>query len=130
MKSTHRAPHIHVGRITLTALATACLGLMLSPARAAGPDPAYEPVAQLVQYGDLNLNTHEGIAQLYQRIETAASYVCGSDTRSLADWSHARTCAKASVSRAVAKIDNAALTALHTRKTGRLIKRRALLSKR
>lgn len=132
MSSTHNAPHVPVSVITLTALATACLGLMLSPARAANPDPAYAPVAQLVQYSDLNLNSHQGIAQLYQRIEAAARDVCAGDSgsRSLADWSQARICARASASRAVAQIDNAALTAFYTKQTGRLIDRRALLAKR
>lgn len=132
MKTTHTAPHVHVARITLSALATACLALVVSPARAAPPDLAYESVSQLVQYGDLNLNTHEGIVRLYQRIEGAARVVCSSDTdtRSLTDWSHARTCATASVSSAVAKIGNAALTDLYTRQTGRVIERRTLLSKR
>lgn len=132
MRSTRKAPHVPVSGITLTAFATVCLGLMLSPARAANPDPAYAPVSQLVQYNDLNLSSNQGIARLYQRIEAAARYVCGSDSgsRSLSDWSQARTCAKTSVSRAVATIDNAALTAFYTKETGRLIDRRALLAKR
>lgn len=132
MKSTRTAPHIPVRSITLAALATVGLGLAFSPARAANPDLAYMPVSQRVQYGDLNLNSHDGISQLYQRLQAAAAQVCGTDsgTRSLADWSQARTCAKASASRAVAQINNAALTAFYTRKTGLLIDRRALLAKR
>ena len=132
MKSTHNASRGPVSSIALAALATVCLGLTLSPARAANPDPAYEPVSQTVPYSDLNLNSHQGIVQLYQRIEAAARDVCATDhgTRSLADWSQARTCASTSVSRAVAKIDNAALTAFYTKRTGRLIDRRALLAKR
>lgn len=132
MKSTHTAPRVHVSDITLTALAALGLGLIFSPARAANPDPVYEPVSQLVRYSDLNLNSHEGIAQLDQRIEAAARDVCGGDTdsRSLANWSQARTCAKTSASRAVAQIDNAALTAFYTKKTGRFIDRRVRLAKR
>ena len=132
MKSTHDASPVPVSGITLAALATVCLGLALAPARAADPDPAYEPASQLVQYSDLNLNSHQGIARLYQRIEAAAKGVCASDgrTRSLAEWSQARTCAIASVARAVAQVDNAALTAFYTQKTGRLIDRRTLLAKR
>ena len=132
MKSIHHAPLVPFSGIAVTLLTAACLGLTLAPARAADPDPAYAPVSQLVQYSDLNLNSHEGIARLYQRIESAAREVCASDrsTRALADWSQARSCAKASLSRAVAQIDNAALTAFYTQKTGRLIDRRALLAKR
>jgi len=132
MRSIRKAPHVPVSGIALTALAAACLGLMLSPARAANPDPAYAPVSQLVRYSDLNLSSHQGVARLYQRIEAAARYVCGSDSgsRSLTDWSQARACAETSASRAVATIDNAALTAFYTKETGRLIDRRALLAKR
>ncbi|MGH8170410.1 MAG: UrcA family protein [Steroidobacteraceae bacterium] len=132
MKSIRTAPHIPVCSITLTALAAVGLGLAFSPARAANPDLAYMPVSQPVQYSDLNLNSHDGISRLYQRIQAAATQVCGtdSDTRSLADWSQARTCAKASAARAVAQINNAALTALYTKKTGLLINRRTLLAKR
>ncbi|HEV7135520.1 MAG TPA: UrcA family protein [Steroidobacteraceae bacterium] len=132
MTSKRTAPLFHVSRIALTALATLGLALALSPARAANPDPAYEPVSQLVQYSDINLNSHQGIARLYQLIDAAARDVCASEssTRALAEWSQARACLKAAVSSAVAQIDNAALTAFYTKKTGRLIDRRALLAKR
>lgn len=132
MKSAHTAPCISLSGISLAALAVAALGPAFAPAWAANPDPAYEPVAQLVQYRDLNLNSQEGIAQLYQRIDAASRTVCGTDSgrASLADWSQARACASASASRAVAQIDNAALTAFYTKRTGRTIDRRALLAKR
>lgn len=132
MKSTHTAPRVHVCGIYLTALATLGLGLALSPARAANPDPAYTQVAQRVQYGDLNLASRAGIAQLYQRIEAASTEVCTSDSSngSLAEWSRSRACAEDSASRAVAQIDNVALTAFYTKKTGLRIDRRRLLAKR
>lgn len=132
MKSTRSAPRIPVCSITLAALATVGLGLAFSPARAANPDLTYTPVSQSVQYSDLNLDSNDGISRLYQRIQAAATQVCGTDsgTRSLADWSQARTCAKASASRAVAEINNAALTAFYTKKTGLIIDRRTLLAKR
>lgn len=134
MKSTHTAPRVHVSGIYLAALATVGLGLAFSAARAATADPAYTPVAQRVQYSDLNLASHEGIARLYQRIEAASKKVCDSDSdsgnRSLAEWSRSRACAKDSASRAVALIDNAALTAFYTKTTGLRIDRRALLAKR
>src|SRR5690348_3274462 len=99
MKSTRSAPRTRVCSVTLTALATVSLAVMLSPVLAADPATGYEPVSQLVQYSDLNLNSQQGIAQLYQRIDSAARDVCGDDsrTRSLADWSQARSCAKGSI---------------------------------
>ncbi len=132
MKSTRSAPRIRVCSVTLAALTTVGLGLAFSPARAANPDPAYTPVSQHVQYSDLNLNSRGGVSRLYQRIEEAATEVCSTESgaRSLAEWSHARTCAKASASRAVAEINIAALTAFYTRKTGLRIDRRTLLAKR
>lgn len=55
------------------AVALAVLAVSPAAVQAASFDQASVKVA----YGDLNLSTHEGQAQLQSRIERAASVVCG-----------------------------------------------------
>ena len=64
-----------------------------------------------VNFGDLNLSSSEGIATLYQRIESAVRLACKDR---LAPWS--RRCYDATIEDAVAKIDQPQLTALHIAK--------------
>jgi len=64
-----------------------------------------------VNFGDLDLSSSEGIATLYQRIESAARLVCKDR---LAPWS--RRCYDATIEDAVATIDQPQLTALHSAK--------------
>ena len=64
-----------------------------------------------VNFGDLDLSSSEGIATLYQRIESAARLVCKDR---LAPWS--RRCYDATIGDAVATIDQPQLTALHSAK--------------
>jgi len=77
--------------------------------------------ATTVRFDDLNLAGKAGAETLYKRLELAARRVCGAretgsvflhDTR---DWER---CQADALQRAVARIDNIHLTAVHQRHTG------------
>ncbi|MHB1871936.1 MAG: UrcA family protein [Steroidobacteraceae bacterium] len=105
----------------LATLAAASLPLISPPSRAADPPPGAQPSAQTIHYADLDLNSNAGVAQLYQRILTAAAALCDeSSAPSLEAWSSARACRSESVARAVETIGNPKLAALHLRKAAQL----------
>jgi UrcA family protein len=116
----------------LTLLAAASLPFLTTPSRAAPPMSAEEPTTLTVQFGDLNLRSREGIAQLYQRLAVAAGQVCGadSDTRSLANWSQVRFCTRQSMARAVAAVGIPELFAFYAQRTGHPLDSKILLTKR
>ena len=93
---------------------------LVEPAFAAAAAEA--PPAQTVRYGDLDLNTPEGVARLYQRIEIAASDVCRpaqdpvSVSRMLSTaW---KECFYHSIARAVKAVHNDKLSAYHWDRIG------------
>ncbi len=114
MNATPASTRIGV-RALLAGMVSACLGLGATISHAAD-----EPRTTVVQYGDLNLASPQGIQRLYQRIAAAANAVCDSrDHRSLQAFAHDRSCKTASIARAVAAVGRPELTALHAAKTGR-----------
>jgi len=77
--------------------------------------------ATTVRFDDLNLDRKAGAVTLYERLETAARRVCGAresgsvfihDTR---DWER---CQADALQRAVERIDNTHLNAVHQHHTG------------
>lgn len=104
----------------LAILAVACLAIASQSIRAADLPANSEPVKTTVTFGDLNLGHSEGVEQLYRRIAGAAQRVCGSlDGRSVRENLQFSVCLKQSIARAVAAVDQPALTALQATKTGR-----------
>jgi UrcA family protein len=68
----------------------------------------------VVKYGDLNLASEAGVANLLSRIRNAAESVCGQqETRILALRGHYVACVEEAVSRTVAAVDDARLTSFH-----------------
>ena len=108
----------HRTRRTVAALA---LGMTTAlTAVAAQADPPTVVAAKfhesvVVRYDDLNLATAAGAQALYARISAAADRACGGapDIRELRQHQSYRTCVDESVERAVKKVDNARLQALH-----------------
>jgi UrcA family protein len=93
-----------------TAIAAACMTSFA--ADATEPASTDEVLKKVVNYGDLNLDRPEGIAALYRRVSNAAARVCAPfESRELSQLSAWRTCVNGSISRAVAKINLASLTA-------------------
>lgn len=132
MTSTGTYLHRPVRPLILASLAAIPLCFLASPSQAAPPSPGEEPAAITVQFADLNLQSRDGLEQLYTRIVAAAKEVCGesTDTRPLANWSQVRMCTRQSIARAVATVGIPELIALYARKNGRPIDNKVLLTKR
>jgi UrcA family protein len=80
----------------------------------AGPATArtMEPATHEVRYGDLNLASEDGLAQLHRRINAAARRVCGSaDPRDLNMVQATNDCRKAALADAAPKIELAVANA-------------------
>jgi UrcA family protein len=87
----------------------------------AGPDasPRYDDV--VVRYADLNLNSVEGAKVLYARLSEAAERACGQEPswRELKAMREYRACYDRTLQKAVDKVSNAGVQALHdVRKDG------------
>jgi UrcA family protein len=118
MNATHTFPGKRITCFVLAALATAFLAVTSTAVHAADTSGS-EPTKKTVTYGDLNLANPQGVEQLYQRVVGAARQVCDSlDGRSLQEKEQFSTCVKQSIARAVATVDQPALTALHSTKVG------------
>jgi UrcA family protein len=73
----------------------------------------------MVQYGDLNLATAQGVERLYQRIAGAANEVCNAHgDRSLKNMARSQMCIRESIRSAVAAAGVPQLSALYASKTG------------
>jgi UrcA family protein len=78
---------------------------------------------KVVSFKDLNLETPEGAAVLYQRITSAANQVCGNPDRfDLSQW-RLQFCIKDAVSRAIIQVNRPMLTSLYNEKTGKADKK-------
>jgi len=70
-----------------------------------------------VSFADLNLDSQEGVEVLYRRLKSASSKVCGTGVyqqkSTVKSAVQARACFQSVLSRSVAKVGNANLTAIH-----------------
>lgn len=105
-------------QFSLAALALAgslmTLSIALSPAHAA------DAPALKVKIGDLDLDKPAGVAVLYERLQFAASKICGPEsiTGSRLSVREQRDCLKSTVDNAVRNIDKPLLTAYHQAHAG------------
>jgi UrcA family protein len=68
----------------------------------------------VVKYGDLNLDTVDGVATLHTRLSKAAREVCSQlDSRVLGLREQYELCVSGAVTESVAKVDNPRLTSFH-----------------
>lgn len=68
----------------------------------------------VVKYGDLNLDTVDGVATLHTRLSRAAREVCSQlDSRVLGLREQYELCVSGAVTESVAKVDNPRLTSFH-----------------
>ena len=100
--------------------AVATIALVLGApviANAAHSDVAADESGIRVSYSDLNLNTGDGIAVLYKRLQNASDRACYAGAfqqkGSVREAVEARTCYNDVLARSVAKVGNADLTAVH-----------------
>jgi UrcA family protein len=84
---------------------------------------------KVVSFHDLNLNSPEGAAALYRRINAAAYEVCGSPDRYDLSELKLNRCVKDAVSRAIAQVNSPMLTSLYQAKTGKADTKVTTLSK-
>jgi UrcA family protein len=81
-----------------------------------------ETRSTVVKFGDLNLDSPQGVATLYKRIHTAAKQVCGvvpEDRVFLQVATSEAKCMAESEARAIDDIHNVALEAYYSKKIGR-----------
>jgi UrcA family protein len=97
-----------------------------SAAQAGEPDSAV--AHKVVSFRDLNLNTAEGAAALYRRINSAAYEVCANPYRSDLSNLQWRPCVNGAVSRAIAQVNSPMLTSLYKEKTGKVDKKSIALA--
>ncbi|MGH8213372.1 MAG: UrcA family protein [Rhodanobacteraceae bacterium] len=108
MKNRSIRKWLSMGALALSA--TIVQASFINAARA-----AEEPGTAAVRIGDLNLASSVDVATLYGRINSAATRVCTTDAQTGEKlFGNDKTrCVAASVSRAVAEVQNAGLTAFH-----------------
>ncbi len=98
-------------------------------AQAARADDSFDGVRhKVVSFRDLNLETPEGAATLYQRITSAAHEVCDNPMRYDLSGFKLHICIKDAVSRAVAQVNRPMLTSLYQAKTGKSDKKATTLA--
>lgn len=85
-----------------------------------GVADAGQPAEIVVTFGDLDLNTHDGVTTMYARLEAAAKTVC---TAREGPWSRdsISLCVDYSVRQAVAQIDAPRLLILYETRTGHAV---------
>lgn len=98
--------------VAALALGGCLLAGALGVAQAAPKEDSVPTVA--VAYGDLNLSSEAGSAELYRRIVVAAHRVCPmGDLRELGAFTAARACQAAAIARAVSGVDSPQLAAVY-----------------
>jgi UrcA family protein len=120
MKNSSTFAHscVDARALMLVTLATICLAGTATTVRAA--DMYSDSVhTKTVTYGDLNLANPQGVERLYRRIVGAAQQVCDAlNGRSFEEKQQFSICIRQSIARAVAAVDQPALTTLQAIKTG------------
>jgi UrcA family protein len=105
-----------ITRLFGTALIVALAG------KSVAASPFTETRSAVVKFADLNLDTPQGVIALYKRIHSAAEGVCGvpsEDRVFLQVASAEQKCVSESETRAIDSINNFALAAYYSKKTGR-----------
>ncbi|MGA2342873.1 MAG: UrcA family protein [Steroidobacteraceae bacterium] len=119
MNTTTISARKHSRSYFLTGLIATCLAVAATGVRAQDKTaPGAEPTKMVVHYADLNLVNPRAVDELYRRIASAAHQVCDSRDRSLQAQARDGICKKQSIARAVAVVNQPALTAFYAQKNG------------
>jgi len=100
-----------IRRKTLGSVVACILGGTLGSAGAG------QPPGSVVTFGDLNLDTHEGVTTLYARLEAAAKIACTAH-EGAASRARIASCIDYSVGRAVSQIGAPRLVVLYETRAG------------
>lgn len=103
-------------RIIIAVQAAMLLACILVVSNASADDQVR---AETVKFGDLNVNTPEGVAALYRRIHQAANRVCSYDGFDPLLQIDSNDCARKSEAQAIGKVALPQLTAYYEMKTGK-----------
>ena len=102
----------------LGTVALLVFGLGVSASAVAALPSQFDDGSISVSFADLNIHNAAGARVLYTRLQRATKSVCGvesySEAGSLSRVSQAKQCYAETLDEAVAKIDSAALAAIHT----------------
>jgi len=94
------------------------LGCLVMDGNAQAAEPQYDRA--IVAYGDLNIDSEQGVKALYVRLRNGADDVCASlEGRDLAFKKLWQNCFDSAVASAVAQINRPGLTILHIQTVGR-----------
>jgi UrcA family protein len=108
---TARAPSSRA-KFALLMLGSVAAVLGLGAASAATPNSDVPSI--VVKFSELSLSTDAGVNELYRRLTVAAKQVCPiTEIRDLQSVRLAEQCRDQAVARAIQKIDNSRLAALH-----------------
>lgn len=84
----------------------------------AGNDAGIEPTSVKVSFADLDISNAHGISALYKRLQNASEDACGpisySETANLSQLTRNKACYHQALTSAVEKVDNDALSELHS----------------
>jgi UrcA family protein len=108
-------------RIAWVMFATVPIAWLINAAQAG--EPFDTPPHKVVSFRDLNLNSAEGVAVLYNRIRSAAHEVCADPDRWDLSEMKLRPCIDDAVARAVAQVNRPMLTSLYQAKGGKVDKK-------
>jgi UrcA family protein len=104
-------------RAVFAAVSLICAGFVMNSA--SGGSVTGEPLKQVVNYGDLDLNQPQGIAILYSRVQAAAADVCAPlESVDMSRRAHLEPCIANATSRAVQSVNVPALTAYNAQRSG------------
>jgi UrcA family protein len=112
----------HIAKVITRLFGTALIAGAVLGGQAFAAGPFNEARSTVVKFGDLNLETPQGVAALYRRIHNAAKQVCGvvpEDNVFLEAAAQEGKCMAESEARAIDDIHNVALEAYYSKKTGR-----------
>ena len=113
MKTSHALRTSASGKVIFCGIAGMCFALSALAGDGAAPGTSRTQV--VVTFDDLNLASTAGARTLYARLKSAAQQACGSRPtgRDLQGYMAYQSCYDSALDKAVRKIDNARLLALH-----------------
>ena len=113
MKTSHALRTSASGTVIFFGIAGMCFALSAQAGDGAAPGTTRTQV--VVTYDDLNLASTAGARTLYARLKSAAQQACGSRPigHDLQGYMAYQSCYDSALEKAVRKIDNANLQALH-----------------
>ena len=113
MKTSHALRTSASGKVLFGGIAGMCFALSAQAGDGAAPGTSRTQV--VVTFDDLNLASTAGARTLYARLKSAAQQACGSRPtgRDLQGYMAYQSCYDSALDKAVRKVDNAHLQALH-----------------